>query len=197
MTDKESLIYIRRMETIRIEDQNVISEFKWLFKALSSDPAREVLNYVKIEDGLAITTDGRRLHRLKCSELPVNFEDWEEGVYKVLTVKKDLLILEQVNDLNYPNWQQVYRDPERAHNSSVLRICGSGQVSSICLAAKAAYNVHYLIDACGFGTVYRKTEEMGCLIRYESQPFQCPVYIQDGIRSAVVMPYRFECQNHD
>ncbi len=93
---------------------------KWVLKAVAKDDARPQLQVVKIENisdpdwdydkgavkAELISTDGFRIHHAVIT-LPVSKEALTEGTYKVTFHGTDMVQLEKVEGLNFPDWKAV------------------------------------------------------------------------------------------
>jgi len=78
------------------------AELRFVLKALSTDPTREVLSMLCVRDGQFIATDRRRLH------VTDKAEGHEDGLYTVLANTAKLIVLGKAEyDGKYPNTKQV------------------------------------------------------------------------------------------
>ena len=82
------------METITntVTKLQIRSELlKFLNSAKSTDKNRYVLNYYHVANGFLFTTDGRRAHRIKLSEVNAIGGQLEDGVYNLCCIEKTKL----------------------------------------------------------------------------------------------------------
>ena len=74
--------------------------FKWVLKILPKK-SYPILDILKIENDLAVSTDGHRLHIYRTQGL------FSAGTYKVLVKTRTQIILEKVFGVTYPDWRQA------------------------------------------------------------------------------------------
>lgn len=110
------------------------------------------------------------------------------GNYEIVSRSSRFLVLCVPDELvSYPNWRQVL--PANMEASISLNVTAR-TTASICLAARQLMATDYLVDACGFGTVHKKTDSAE--IYYAIPKAGEAVLIENGIGKAVVMPMRFD-----
>jgi hypothetical protein len=81
-------------------------DFAFLHSAIDMNDRREVLHYVLVEDNLAITTDGHRLHTVSFYNSGLTIEP---GLYAITkTAKQVILVPAADQSLNFPAWSQVF-----------------------------------------------------------------------------------------
>jgi len=153
--------------------------FAWVAQACSTDPLREVLNYVYCDKGMLVATDGRRMHWMPA---PEGYED--NTFYTTRGDKHDTSCV-------FPNWRQVI--PERGvgtwtmYKRSSISIDGTsrnfrGNKISVTNVKGSTYiDTKYLKEAMSMdaeATMYNHDELSPVLLH------------MDGERKAVIMPLR-------
>jgi len=81
------------METVKIENGlPYVESLRWVVKALSREESRYALNYLRVENGLVMATDGHRLHcwdaRNDGCEETLALDGMGNGYYKLIQDKK-------------------------------------------------------------------------------------------------------------
>jgi hypothetical protein len=86
--------------------KNVAGDYEQLLfceKAMmGKEDTRNNLKNIKIDCGIAVTTDGHRLHM---AEL---FMDYPDGIYKVVSRDKNAFILEEDKEVTWPDYMKVF-----------------------------------------------------------------------------------------
>jgi len=95
------------MEAIKIknEDVEIFEKIKLLIQCLSKDKAREVINYVFINEEDIVATDGKIMTVIQ------NNYRFKPGLYQVEKVqKKEILLIEVEEKFNFPDYQWLIPD---------------------------------------------------------------------------------------
>ena len=79
-----------------------LSALRFVVSAIAKESSRYAIQYVNIEPGLAVATDGRRLH---IAHLQHN---WEPGLYEVLkSTKTTVILLKSDEEAKFPAWRDI------------------------------------------------------------------------------------------
>lgn len=92
------MLKIERVKNVPGDYENLL----FCEKAISRDKSRLNLNTIKIDTGLAVTTDGHRLH---LAEL---YLDYPDGIYRIICKDKNCFTLEEDKDFLWPDYEKAF-----------------------------------------------------------------------------------------
>ena len=158
--------------------EELLDCMRFVIRAKSKDSTRYALNFVKIEKGRFVATDGRRLH---IADIEHGFEP---GMYKVISCKKTGVVLLTADDPGiFPKYEDIIPD----HKTSFKVGSHFGVVPASCSVAfglakqDIMVNPDYLADAAD-GESWQV---------YCGDPDRAVLLVSDN-KKAVLMPV-----NHD
>jgi hypothetical protein len=176
------------METIIIEkhckndykNDKELKGFNFVIKAINKKDNKELLKKVFIDEGLAVCTDGSRLH-LFATDLEI-----ESGLYDVVSAKTSQVVLRKSKlDLQFPDYKKVIPIPKFEKtvfcNGSDHRLFHT--IYRDFASDYESYNPNFIHD------LYIEKSEMQ--IYKDMEKRFSPLVVYDGdSRAAVVMPIK-------
>lgn len=145
-------------------------------------------NAIKIEDGKAIATDGKRLH------IATGFDALENGFYTFQKVKSKIEAQrwEFPGWIRFPAWEQVVPDPEEMKQvNSRFNAITPDQLAFKIASAGVCVKYHYLVDAAIGGASSGSKVTVNAFV-HPDDPANHPITIQTGNRFALIMPIRID-----
>ena len=171
------------MNTIElIKDKHnkpAFDRMRTLLKCISSDPTRDVIGKLKVEqedDAIRlIATDGRRL-RTDLFEMKA-----EPGLYDVKTNTAKMIFLAKSDcELTFPNWKQVMPNPKAAWSFT-----GTGRNFVIWASSGLGCLIDPDLIALGDHETVTLSIQKDC-------PELSPVLLKNDTTSVVIMPLRLK-----
>jgi len=83
------------------KDRNFKSVY-WLTEITKKNDQRDYLKTIKVESGVAVTTDNSRLHAVV-----VNVPN---GYYEINKRTKSEIVLNEVDEVTWPDWEHIFSD---------------------------------------------------------------------------------------
>ena len=83
------------------KDRNFKSVY-WLTEITKKNDQRDHIKTIKVESGVAVKTDGHRLHAVV-----VNVPD---GYYEINKRTKSEIVLNEVDEVTWPDWEHIFSD---------------------------------------------------------------------------------------
>lgn len=158
------------------------SGIKWVLKAIDKKKDLYNLDYLNITEGLAVGTDGYRLHQYTLS-LP---DEFEIGLYRFFIVNNKIILILDQKTTEYPDWKKLFLEAEPIKklklpvslrqenlNTSYVRLIRW-------LPEEEGMNLSYLKDILSFGNEYDV---------YWYKLFEKIIFV-NGNHKAIVMPIR-------
>lgn len=166
-------------------DQDFLS-LHYVLKVRGCDNTRPALKCLHVSSGMIMASDGYRLH------IATVDYDLADGVYEVLTAKKDMVILRAI-DYQSPDFMAVW--PTKTHNGidpfyvpdrkSILSK-DTVVLNKILRKSDMGFNPKYLLDACLEGDyIHVRQGEIG---KYPPIEIRNAYNSEDVTRAAIIMP---------
>lgn len=154
-------------------DKERLDCMRFVIRARSKESTRYALNFVKVEKGRFIATDGRRLHIAEIDH------SYEPGMYEVITCKINSVVLLKADDPGrFPEYDDIVPD-----HKTYFEVSNSGSIPVSCVVAfglakkDIMTNPKFMADAAD-GEAWKV---------YFGEPDR-PVMLVSGCKKAVVMP---------
>lgn len=166
---------MRESRLIVIESKNDLAGVIWVNSARCRDKTRMSITKLQVEAGVAIATDGRRLHKYTLEE-PV-----PDGLYDPLIINQSrVLLIDNPEDCKYPDTERIAELPELVCDLSPYADEAAVQILRQGTGGDY-FNLGYLLAALAFN----RPAVFHCAGR-EGDPAH--VRTHDGHYHAVVMP---------
>ena len=180
------------MNTIRIintKNGDMAKQFdtiQWCIKAVSKDDLRQNLKHLYIDKDFMAGCDGHRLH--------IAFNDWdyEPGLYELLTVKANEILLAKSETLSlgdYPSFWRVF--PPQCKNGIPSFYCNMDKRHELNNKSYLAYHVYLNTQHC-YNLKYLDDIRMGGNLKFELGENQSMLVVasEDHDRLAMIMPLK-------
>ena len=180
------------MNTIRIintkngQMAKLFDTIQWCIKAVSGDDTRESLRHLYIDKDFMAGCDGHRMH------IALNEWDLEPGLYEILTLKVNEILLAKSETLsleNYPSiWSQV---PSQCKNSIPPFHCSMGRKHEMNNKSCFAYHVFMNTHRC-YNLKYLEDIRMEGFMQFEIGEDKSMLLVasEDHDRLGMIMPLK-------
>lgn len=167
-----------------------VEGIQWVANIAKADnDTRYDLRVIEIKGGCITATDAKRIHQyfIDPDELPNFIED---GYYRVIENKKNMLILEKDDSIKFPDWTKVY--PAHKDFRVIDLTCNLKDDMSLSFGyATTMRNQEETINFRFFEDLYRNNTYSWNLVVYDAKNKGGPVIFQNEDKLAAIMPMRF------
>jgi hypothetical protein len=177
-------IIIEKMNKSDYRNEKTINLITWTAKAASKDMTRKnICNRIFIDDGLAVATDGSRMHLVYLGE------EFASGLYEIVSKTKNKVILvKDETGVNFPDYMRIFTKFTEQRRVS----CNGSRHTLLHTVYKhftpdCSYNYEYLADA------YMDHADVSFCVPDKKHNWQIlrPLMMYDNdCRAAVVMPLK-------
>jgi hypothetical protein len=141
-------IYIIEKDKIKtMACEKYFSQLTWLLKARAIDKDKKSLQVMCIKNGIYYATDGHRLHCFSpdIDNLPIDF-NIPDGLYKVVSITKKQIVLNVVDDIQYPDIERVL-DYKRYNGIKPFKGDFTHFIHHLYTSNPQVFNINYLKDS--------------------------------------------------
>jgi hypothetical protein len=118
---------------------------KWISSGVSTDSSRVSILYFKVESPEIVATNGYVIHKATFENAEKLTAIIEDGFYKLVVLKKDILVLEKAEEeieIKFPSLENVWSEPDQIRSAPMHIFEGDYRVN-----ASLYFNTRFVTDA--------------------------------------------------
>lgn len=116
---------------------------KWISSGVSTDTSRLSVLYFKVESPEIVATNGYVIHKATFENAEKLTAIIENGFYKLVVLKKDILVLEKAEiDIKFPSLENVWVEPDKIRTNPIFIAEGEYLIN-----ASLVFNTRFVTEA--------------------------------------------------